>query len=95
MLSATGLAAILLLAAHPMLMFDAGFQLSFTAVAGIGCAQLVQTETAKTKKEEKEGVKKEVKREGRLLHQSPQQRYSPCHIDGDGTGEPHGRVLPP
>ena len=31
----------------------------------------------------------------RLLHQSPQQRYSPCHIDGDGTGEPHGRVLPP
>lgn len=61
MLSATGLAAILLLAAHPMLMFDAGFQLSFTAVAGIGCAQLVQTETAKTKKEEREGVKKEVK----------------------------------
>lgn len=30
-----------------------------------------------------------------LLHQSPQQRYSPRHIDGDGTGEPHNRVLPP
>ena len=30
-----------------------------------------------------------------LLHQSPQQRYSPCHIDSDGTGEPHDRVLPP
>ena len=62
MLSAASLAAILLLAAHPMLMFDAGFQLSFTAVAGIGCAQLLQAEAAKAKKEEKEGVKKEVKR---------------------------------
>ena len=31
----------------------------------------------------------------RLLYQLPQQRYSPCHIDGDGTGEPHNRILPP
>lgn len=63
MLSAAGLAAILLLAAHPMYLFDAGFQLSFTAVAGIGCAQLVQAETAKLKKAGKKEVGKGIERD--------------------------------
>ncbi len=59
MLSALGLAGLVLLAGQPSLAFQAGFQLSFAAVAGIGILYPLTEKPSETQKKEERGKKKE------------------------------------
>ena len=55
MLSALGLAGLVLLAGQPSLAFQAGFQLSFAAVAGIGILYPLTEKPSETQKERRTG----------------------------------------
>lgn len=58
MLSALGLAGLVLLAGQPSLAFQAGFQLSFAAVAGIGILYPLTEKPSETQKKEERGKKR-------------------------------------